>query len=148
MIDATQGQPEEGSDPDLDRAILAHDAVRTNYILRNRAVRRIMGVLTFAQWAAGNAAIILAGLVSDDIARRIGALASVIGTWEMSSMGIIAMYWGAGAFDNRSMMGGSMYGSSMYGGYNSFSSFGASSPLGDLSRPHLTKNPAPAAPRA
>ena len=137
---------DQGRDPELDAAILAHDQVRTGYILQNRAVRRRMGVACFLFWLVGNCVMLVAGLTSDDIARRIAALASVIGTVEMAAASIIAMYWGAGAFDNRSMMGGGMYGGGMGGGYGGgygmSGGFGAS-PLGGLPAPgaRLTKTP-------
>jgi hypothetical protein len=135
------------SDPALDQAILNHDAARQAYILRNRAVRRIMGVATFVVWLAGNVLMISAGLAFDDIARRITALATVIGSFEMAAMGVISMYWGVGAFDNRSMMGGGgMYGGGMYGSSFGGMASGFSSPgMGGLTaRPsgaRLTKTP-------
>lgn len=129
---------DDGADAEVDAAILAHDAARTAYVLRNRAVRRVMGVATFTVWLAGNVLMIGAGLASDTIAHRLVDLIGLIASFNMAAMGVISMYWGVGAFDNRSMMGGGLYGS-----YPSYGSPLAGSPGGlSFTRPPLRPPPA------
>jgi hypothetical protein len=134
------------ADPDLDAAILAHDAAREAYVYRRLAIRRRMAITAFLVLIVGGCALVIAGLSSDAVAQRVNVLGAFIATFTMSLAGIVAAYWGVGAFDSRGMTGG--YGAGMIGGGfgspgygGGFSpSFGAAS---SLAAPHarLSKTP-------
>lgn len=132
------------ADQELDAAILAHDAARSAYIIRNRAFRRRVAVYLLIVFLVGGTAMIGYGLASDAAAKRINEISNVIGTFMLSIAGLLSAYFGAGAFDNRSMLGGGYggmgggYGAGLYsGGFGS--SFGGS-PLGGA---RLTRSAAP-----
>ena len=112
------------TDPELDAALLAHDTERAAYIYRRLAIRRRMAVATFLVFLLGGVALIVAGLSSDAVAKRVMELGTIIATFMMALAGIVSMYWGCGAYEQ----GGGMFGGgsrSSYGGYGG--GFGASS---------------------
>lgn len=145
--------PDDGADAALDQALLAHDEVRTAYVLRNRAFRRRVAIYLLIVFLAGGSAMIAYGLLSDAAARRLAEIGNIVGTFMVSIAGLLSAYFGAGAFDNRTMYGGGLYG----GGSGMGVGFGGSSPaFGGFNsaalRPRLTKTPtaagAPPAPSA
>jgi hypothetical protein len=119
VTDQAAPAPDDGADPELDAATLAHDAVRQQYVLAQRAFRRRVAVYLLIVFLIGGSGMIAYGLMSDAAAKRISEISNVIGTFMLSIAGLIAAYFGAGSMDNRSMLGGGMSG--MYGGYSSFS---------------------------
>ena len=155
-MSSTDTAPDDtGADPDLDAAILAHDARRMAYVYRRLAIRRMMVVTAFLVFVFGGCELIVAGLSSDAVAHRIAELGMIIATFMMSLSGIIAWYWGCGAYEQAGMFGrmmgggygmGGGFGGGMYGGGLGMGGGPGSTPLGAAAmlHPRLTKTPRPA----
>lgn len=143
---------DDASDPELDAAILAHDQLRTMFVLRNRAVRRRMAIIAFVNLIFGVTGLIAFGLSSDAAAQRITMLASIIIAYMFTLAGYVSVYMGVSGFDNRTMLGGGgMYGGGMggMGGYGAgfspggYSALRSVSPIASPAAPHapLIKTP-------
>jgi hypothetical protein len=128
MTDQAQPTPpEDGADAELDAATLAHDVVRQQYVIAQRAFRRRVAIYLLVVFLVGGSAMIAFALTSDAAAKRVAEISNVIGTFMLSIAGLLAAYFGAGSMDNRSMLGGGMYGG--FGGIGGMGGYGGMSSI-------------------
>ena len=132
------------SDPELDAAVLAADNEREKYVLDRLRIRRRMAIISFVQFLAGGAAIIIGGLLLPAWAPRIDHMATFLSLYFASLAGIIMAYWGLGTYERNTFGGMGGMGSTFGGSSGGYGGGGYGQPLGGYTggapHPRLVKS--------